>query len=441
MLITVVVGLLAAVTRPAASQPAAEPAAVPADVRIVPVAPGTSRNTINVAVFRKQSILSHGDAQFISFYDADGHVVLARRTLGSTDWDLRRTDLTGNIRDAHNAINIGLDGDGILHVAWDHHGNPLNYRRGAAPGSLELVGATMTGQVERQVTYPEFHRLPDGDLLFLYRDGASGRGNLAVNRYDVQTRTWSHLHSKLIDGQNQRNAYWQAATDANGRIHLSWVWRESGDVATNHDLCYARSADGGRTWTNSAGQPYQLPITAKTAEYAVRIPQRHELINQTSMTADAQGRPYIATYWRPEGTDVPQYFVVYHDGTAWRTSQVGKMTTPFRLGGGGSKRLPLSRPQILVDEREGRLRAHVVFRAEERGNVASLATCEHLAEGEWSVRDLTLSSLGMWEPTYDPQLWQRERALHLFVQRAEQIDAEGLGNMPPQMVGVLECRP
>jgi hypothetical protein len=33
-----------------------------------------------------------------------------------------------------------------------------------------------------RVTYPEFHALPGGDLLFLYRDGGSGGGNLAMNR-------------------------------------------------------------------------------------------------------------------------------------------------------------------------------------------------------------------------------------------------------------------
>ena len=56
-------------------------------------------------------------------------------------------------------------------------------------------------------------------------------------------------------------------------MHLSWCWRETFDVATNHDLCYARSADGGNTWTRSDGTPYQIPINADTAEYALRIPQ------------------------------------------------------------------------------------------------------------------------------------------------------------------------
>ncbi|CAN5754751.1 hypothetical protein BH24BAC1_BH24BAC1_09980 [soil metagenome] len=122
-----------------------------------------------------------------------------------------------------------------------------------------------------------------------------------INRYDRQEKRWQRGHDILIDGEGQRNAYWQATLDGRGVIHVSWVWRESPDVASNHDLGYARSADGGRTWQMSAGETYALPITAANAEYAHRIPEKSELINQTSMTADAEGRPYIATYWRPVG--------------------------------------------------------------------------------------------------------------------------------------------
>lgn len=126
----------------------------------------------------------------------------------------------------------------------------------------------------------------------------SGEGNLVMNRYDLKTRRWSRLHSVLIDGQGKRNAYWQLCVGNDGTIHLSWVWRESWLVETNHDLCYARSRDGGLTWEKSDGEPYALPITADNAEYACRIPQNSELINQTGMTADGDGHPYIATYWR-----------------------------------------------------------------------------------------------------------------------------------------------
>ena len=106
----------------------------------------------------------------------------------------------------------------------------------------------MTGKNEDRVTYPEFYSLPNGDLLFTYRDGVSGGGNLVLNRYDLKQKQWTRLQDKLIDGEGERNAYSQMAVDAKGTIHLSCVWRETPDVATNHDMCYARSTNGGKTW-------------------------------------------------------------------------------------------------------------------------------------------------------------------------------------------------
>ena len=104
--------------------------------------------------------------QYAAYYDADGYMVLARRAVGTDDWERRRTTSRGNVSDAHNSISIAVDGDGFLHVAWDHHVNALNYARGVAPGTLELgPRQPMTGTREERVTYPQFWRLPGGDVL------------------------------------------------------------------------------------------------------------------------------------------------------------------------------------------------------------------------------------------------------------------------------------
>ncbi len=146
------------------------------------------------------------------------------------------------------------------------------------------------------MTYPEFYTLKNGDLLFAYRLGKSGQGNLVLNRYDVRKGQWKRLQDTLIDGEGQRNAYWQMCVDRKGTIHVSWVWRETSAVETNHDLCYACSKDGGITWQKSTGERYHLPINVRNAEYAFKIPQKSELINQTSMATDKEGNPFIAAY-------------------------------------------------------------------------------------------------------------------------------------------------
>jgi len=404
------------------------------------VGQGWAGNSVNVAVFRKNALVSDGTFQYIAFYDNEGRVVLGKRTLGSDAWELRTTRYRGSLSDAHNAISIMVDGAGVLHMAWDHHNNGLHYVRGVAPGSLELAPAPMAGRDERSVSYPEFFRLPDGGLLFLYRDGGSGRGNLVLNRYDG-AGGWRRVADNLISGEGQRNAYWQACVDAQGTIHVSWVWRETPDVASNHDMAYARSRDGGAHWEDADGKPYVLPITAASAAYAARIPQNSELINQTSMAADAAGHPYIASYWRDPAGTVPQYRVLYHTGTAWRRLDLDFRRTPFSLSGMGTKAIPIARPQILVDQGAAAPGGLLVFRDAERGERVSVARIASFASPRWQVSDLAGMPVGAWEPTYDSELWRRRGLLHLFVQPVRQVDGEGVASVPPSTVRVLQWQP
>ena len=148
---------------------------------LIKVGKGYSSTSVNTTVFRNNSLVTRGDTQFTAFYDAGQYLVLGKRKLGQEEWELKRSSYQGNCEDAHNIISLMVDGDGFLHVAFDHHGNKLRYCRSAAPLSLELgEQIPMTGTDEDDVTYPEFYLLANGDLLFVYRSGSSGRGNLVI---------------------------------------------------------------------------------------------------------------------------------------------------------------------------------------------------------------------------------------------------------------------
>lgn len=207
-------------------------------------------------------------------------------------------------------------------------------------------------------------------------------------------------------------------------------------VETNHDMCYARSKDGGMTWERSDGTPYSLPITAASSEYAWHIPQNSELINQTSMTADSQSHPYIVTYWRNQDSQVPQYRILWNDGAAWKQKEISQRTSEFSLSGGGTKMIPISRPRVVA---EGDYIA-VIFRDEERGSKVSVAYTEQGPTGDWHVADLTDFSVNAWEPSLDPQLWQQHNKLHLFVQDTRQGDGEKVVSTAPTTVYVLEVK-
>lgn len=411
-------------------------------VRIDSVGNGWAANTVNTVVYRKNSLVTFNGIQYIGYYDQEGFLVLGKRKSGASSWDIFKTQYQGNVRDAHNSISIMVDGDGFLHVAWDHHNNALRYARGESPGSLQLSEKMeMIGLEEGQVSYPEFYKLADGSLLFFYRDGGSGKGNLVINKYDVRTQKWARLHTNLINGEGKRNAYWQAFVDDRGVIHISWVWRESPDVSSNHDMAYAKSEDGGLTWKTSKGNLYNLPITASTAEYALKIPQKSELINQTSMCADAGGNPYIVSYWRDSASSFPQYHLIYQIKGSWKSVAFNFRKTDFSLSGLGTKRIPISRPQVLVKGKGKSAALLMLFRDEERGNKPSVLVVKSIRNLKWRISDLSESPLGSWEPSYDTELWKEQKILNLFIQNTTQTDGEGLTKSPAQMVSVLEWKP
>jgi len=402
---------------------------------------GWANNSVNTVIFRQNAITTHQNYQFMAYYDENSKMVLAKRRLGDDNWEKHQTQYSGKTRDAHNAISIAIDGDGYLHVSWDHHDNELRYAVSKEALGLELSEKKeMTGEEENKVSYPQFFNLNQGNLLFLYRSGQSGRGSLIAKYYSTETNIWKTLHKNLIDGEGERNAYWQAYVDQDGTIHLSWVWRETWDVSTNHDIAYARSTDGGKTWEKSTGDKYELPITAKTAEYAWKVPQKSSLINQTSMTTDTEGNPYIASYWNEEGESATQFQVVYLKNRKWQKISTDFRTTSFNLGGGGTKKIPISRPEILVSSNNNTSppTVYLLFRDEERDNKVSLANTELGGNKKWEVTDLTESSVGQWEPNLDKELFKKEEKLHIFVQKVTQIDGEGVAEEASTPVRILE---
>jgi hypothetical protein len=403
---------------------------------------GWANNSVNTVIFRKNALVTSKGVQYASYYDADQFVVVAKRKLNAKKWEVYQTPYKGDATDAHKSISIMADGSGYLHLVWGQHNNTLNYVKSVAPGKLSFTEKMpMLGLKEKKVSYPEFYRLANGNLLFFYRDGGSGNGNLMINQYDIKTKNWTRIQDNLIDGEGMRNAYVQTAIDVKGTIHLSWVWRETPDVASNHDLCYAKSIDGGITWQKSDGNRYQLPITAANAEYALKIPQQSELINQTSMYADENGNPFIATYWRPADETVPQYHLVYQTGNQWKVTNLGFRKTPFSLSGGGTKKIPISRPQLICWPTKNAIAGALIFRDLERGNKVSIALSTDISTAAWVCTDLTDTSVGDWEPTFDTELWAKKRRLDIFVQQVAQVDGEGKANLRPTPLKVLSWKP
>ena len=247
-------------------------------------------------------LLTHGDFQYSAWYRNTGSeecIVLGRRDLNdlASGWSSFNTRLElvhGDASDPengsqtqpwdnHNAINMGISGDGRLHLSFDHHGNQLNYIQGNAIATnwsrtgvfgvnsraamQALIQNSLNGgaPVER-VTYPRFSTNPTtGEMVMTLRLGVSGAGDLFVANYDPTTGNWSELREFLrgddgvvfSDGiassSSSRNPYLNDITySGDGDLHASFTWRETANGTANHDLNYIRSTDGGLTWLNDS---------------------------------------------------------------------------------------------------------------------------------------------------------------------------------------------
>jgi hypothetical protein len=119
------------------------------------------------------------------------------------------------------------------------------------------------------------------------------------------------------------------------------------------------------------------------------------------------------------------------------TKQISARKTPFSLSGGGTKKIPVSRPQLVVDDSEEVPVVYLIYRDIERGSKVSVNKSITADLKQWEVYDITGFAVNSWEPSYDCELWKDSLILNIFVQRAGQGDSETLEDLPAQPVYIL----
>jgi len=455
-------------------------------ISLIPVFDGTNAaasgyayagsSDINAVAFICSGLRTVGNQQFFAYYGQhqtdpsylyNGTIWIARRTVGTGVWQIFRTPFTpDDITDGHDVVAFGIDGAGYLHLSWGMHDQALHYARSTGPvtgTNAIIVGpdlGNMTGN-ETSVTYPQFLNLPNGDLLYLYRVGASGGGNTFFNRWLLASQTWTNVNVSagvalpLIQGlwaSSNYNAYPNLpCVDTFGNLYLAWTWRETPAYESNHDLNYAKSTNGGLTWLRYNGTPYDLPIcengqtddTNQFSQIIVPIPQNSSLINQAGMCLDASNNPVLATWWAP-GTPTNnyrrQYVVVFPDTNGvWQTRQVSHRTNdpPGTLEEDAVVR-DLGRPVVVCD-RQNRI---LVLERDNSGSngltiIASRPYALDPQRTNWTAFTLTTDNLGNYEPVIDLARWQRDNVLDIVYQ-----SSSGEGYTPnandASPMGVLE---
>ena len=230
--------------------------------------------------------------------------------------------------DSHNYVTAAIDKAGHFHVTGNLHGDRLVYFRTTESydvRSLKRVDVMVLPEKEASVTSPYFITGKDGTLYFKFRDGGSGDGVEIYYVFDTGTRSWSRLHEgPLVDGEGERNGYFVGPSlGSDGYFHLAWVWRETPNASTNHDISYARSRDL-LNWERSDGGPYQLPITLDSAEIVAPVQVEQGLLNNhTPIGLDAANRP-VVTYQRYDDGGNSQLYAARREAEGWRSVKVSE---------------------------------------------------------------------------------------------------------------------
>lgn len=270
------------------------------------------------------AMVADDDRIFVGYYDGNRVLTLASRLLSGGEWSFQA--FPSKIGwDSHKYIALALDGHGRLHMAANMHVTPLNYYVMEEPGRIDMMKRArflVEPEQEDRVTYPEFLRLPDGDLIFKFRDGRSGNGNTLYYRFDDDARHWSNLTGvPVLDGGGERNAYPVGPVlSGDGWFHLAWVWRDSRMAETTHSLCHAMSRDLVH-WQKADGAPMTLPITYGDTPIIDPVPQKGGMINNNSLIGfDHRHRPMIS-YHKYDDQGLTQIFLARFQRRRWHIAQ------------------------------------------------------------------------------------------------------------------------
>lgn len=285
------------------------------------------------------ALCSNGDRQYVGFYDEDRRMTVAQRTLPDGPWKYVRLDSRIGW-DSHNYITMKVDSRGALHVSGNMHVQDLVYFCTDETGEIETLHRldSLVGDRETRMTYPSFIMLPDKRLIFHYRYGKSGNGEEIYDICDREGRWSRYLDTPLTDGKGLMNAYMSTPRLGSDKFyHMVWVWRNSPDCATNHDLCYAKSPDL-KHWFTAAGEALELPISIDEKRVLVDpVPCGGGMLNGGPCVGlDGLKRPVISYFKYDEGGNTQVYVARYEDG-GWRTAKVsGFRNFRWELHGGGS---------------------------------------------------------------------------------------------------------
>lgn len=357
--------------------------------------------------------------------------------------------------DSHNFISMMIDGDGDLLLSGDMHGVAMNWAR-LTGGSIDFT-AWATPPIEAgatdeaSVTYPLFIPLANGDVLFFFRDGASGQANLVLKKWDHTAHTLTTVIAVVVNGEATESfyphvPYWD---ETRGRLHCGGCWRVNTNLNTNHDQIHfwLESSDGWDTATakQADGSAQTVPITRANAAYAAVIAQNTGLTNVGSITIGSDGHPRLWSF-RDPGNGIMQLFALRYDGAAWQDQWIPDDTqlqsgVPFTYVGvtTGADHTAFSSPRALCDGTTDR--TVILMVSDTEGDGVWALICERADLTQWTWRQLDATDVGFWFGAEDWHQWRANGVIDTLHQRAAYPEETDIGPIGPQTLSRLRFRP
>ncbi|GJM28228.1 MAG: hypothetical protein DHS20C17_08630 [Cyclobacteriaceae bacterium] len=295
-------------------------------------------------------LLTDKDRQYVAYYNATRNLVVGQRNLTDDKFTIQTLPATARETnngtstvlgwDSHNYLTMAVDKEGFIHLSGNVHAHPLTYFRSTEEGNVFslLQVSKMTGLDENRTTYPKFLQTREGELIYTYRDGGSGNGNQIYNVYNCATKSWSRLlDTPLTDGQGLMNAYISSPRLAGDDwYHTYWVWRDTPDCSTNHDLSYMKSPDL-KTWYNAFGERIELPATIDKKRAIVDpIPPKGGIINLAAKFVLDRANNPVFVYHKYDTAGNLQFYIARIDDNQWKYNQITNWDYRWEFQGNGS---------------------------------------------------------------------------------------------------------
>lgn len=303
-------------------------------------------NPVIATATQQNSIAVYDKYVYVVYYNADRYLCISRSSnYGKDSWKTiqlsHRYEKRNDVYDSHNTPNIIISpNDKRIHLAFDMHAHDMRYMISWA-NTATISDASFTASrfssvrnylessktVIHDVTYPRFFVGKSNKLFMMYRDGGSGDGDTYLVKY--KDDAYWETPKKIIEGKkgaingygtnDNYCAYFNEVQFNSGKIYLTWVWRETPDETTDHDLMFAYSGNDGVSWKNSAGSYVSLPMHMGTSGLKVAtIAQNTGLSNHNGCAIDGSGN--VHTMLRRNGAYEHHFGVLGADGKyTWKS--------------------------------------------------------------------------------------------------------------------------